>query len=281
MPFELARVSTSNLSTWAATAFASIGPLPAELESRSIVIELQRKRQDERVSTLKPRHKEGYQKLAELITSWVREHFEELEEAEPACPDCLYNRARDNWLPLLAVADVVGGHWPQTARAAAEALDGEREDPTEGVKLLADIHLIFDQSGKDRLSTVRVLKELAALEERPWGDYGEGVRGQEGRSITDRQLSRLLKPFGVKPETIRFDAGTSRGYKRNGFEDVWSRYLSYTPSPSETVKQTNDPNGLDRPLSETPSETRSETEDQPTQTPGPSRRFEKIMGLVA
>jgi len=269
-------------ATWAATAFASIGPLPTELESRSIVIELQRKRRDERVSRVSAEDKKGYHKLAKLAASWVREHFEELAEAEPFCPDCLYNRARDNWLPLLAVADVAGGHWPQTARAAAQVLDGELEDPTEGVKLLTDIRAVFDRSGKDRLSTKQLLQELARFEERPWGDYGESFRGRDPRELTDRELAKLLKPFGIKSDTIRIPAGPVKGYMREWFEDAWSRYLSYTPSPDVTSVTPNDPNNLRDPLSVTPGVTRSVTEDRPPQTPGPSRRFEKLMeGLAA
>jgi putative DNA primase/helicase len=260
-------------STWAATAFASIGPLPTELESRSIVIDLQRKRPNERVSKLSAGDKKNYRELAKLAAGWVRGHFEALEDAEPACPDCLYNRARDNWLPLLAVADVAGGHWPRTARAAATALSGEDEDPTEGVKLLADIRLIFDRSGKDRLATNQILRGLAGLEERSWGAYGD----RAPRELTDRDLASLLKPFGIGSSTIRTGAGTIKGYKRAWFEDAWSRYLSYTPSPSVTSITTNDFNDLDHPPSVTFAVTRSVTEEQPQQ----SLRLGERAGLVA
>lgn len=259
-------------STWAATAFASIGPLPTELESRSIVIELQRKRQDERVSKVSAEDKKRYHRLAKLAAGWVRDHFKELEDAEPACPDCLYNRARDNWLPLLAIADAAGGHWPKTARVAAEALSGELEDPTEGVKLLTDIRQVFDQSGEDRLSTARLIRGLAGLEGRPWGDYGEGFRGQDPRPITDRRLAEILGAFGIKSKTIRINPETPKGYMREGFEDAWSRYLSYAPSPAATSATLNDPNDLTHPLSATLAATRCATEDQPQQTGGRGRR---------
>jgi hypothetical protein len=247
-------------STWAATAFASIGPLPAELESRSIIIELQRKKRGEHILPIKGADRKNYRGLAKLVAGWVREHFAELEDAEPACPDCLYNRARDNWLPLLAVADVAGGHWPQTARAAAKALSGELEDPTEGIKLLADIRQVFDQSGGDRLSTDQLIRGLAGLVERPWGDYGDGFRGQDPRPITDRQLAKILGPFGIQSKSIRIGAGTPKGYMRESFEDAWERYL--TPSPAATSATLGDFNGLDPDLSATSAATRSATEPQ-------------------
>jgi hypothetical protein len=264
-------------STWAATAFASIGPLPPELESRSIIIELQRKKNGELTLPVKGGDRKNYRRLAKLATDWVREHFEELAAAEPSCPDCLYNRARDNWLPLLAVADVAGGHWPQTARAAAQALSGEREDPTEGIKLLADIRQVFDQSGEDRLPTDRLIRGLAALDGRPWGDYAEGFRGQDPRPITDRQLAKILGPFGIKSKTIRIGAATPKGYTRADLDDAWERYL--TPTPAATSATLSDFNPLDKALSATLAATRSATD--PPQSSGPSRRRERLIEELA
>ncbi len=78
------------------------------------------------------------------ISSWAAEwgcqHLAKLREAGPEIPDCLYNRDQDNWRPLIAIVDEAGGHWPQTAREIAEVLNGQSEDPSEGVILLADIH---------------------------------------------------------------------------------------------------------------------------------------------
>jgi hypothetical protein len=35
-------------------------------------------------------------------------------------PTGIYNRAADNWHPLLAVADRAGGDWPQRARPGCD-----------------------------------------------------------------------------------------------------------------------------------------------------------------
>jgi hypothetical protein len=89
----------------------------------------------------------------------------------------LYNRNQDSWRPLLAVADEPGGHWPQTARAIAQALNGESEDPSEGVMLLTDIRRIFDANATDRLSTQELVEELHKNEDRPWHDYRDEGSG--------------------------------------------------------------------------------------------------------
>ena len=95
-----------------------------------------------------------------------------LREADPEIPDCLYNRAADNWFPLIAIADEAGGRWPALARKIASAIDGEGEDPTPTVMLLSDIRRVFQ--GFNTMPTAVLLSELAAMEDRPWGDYNQG-----------------------------------------------------------------------------------------------------------
>jgi putative DNA primase/helicase len=175
---------------------------------------------------------------------WAFQHLAKLRKADPEIPDCLYNRNQDNWRPLLAVADAADGHWRETARAIAETLSGESEDPSEGVMLLADIRRIFDKQSPDRLSTQELLAALREDEDRPWHDYRE-----EGFGITDKQLARLLKLFAIHPNSVRIQGkGTPKGYMRAWFQDAFDRYLppdSADPSPAATAATTTDISGLD------------------------------------
>jgi hypothetical protein len=41
-----------------------------------------------------------------------------LANVEPVMPADVINRLADNWTPLLAIADVASGAWPERARAA-------------------------------------------------------------------------------------------------------------------------------------------------------------------
>jgi len=43
-------------------------------------------------------------------------------------PAGIFNRAADNWRPLLAIADLAGGEWPERARQAAQSTCGTREE---------------------------------------------------------------------------------------------------------------------------------------------------------
>ena len=58
----------------------------------------------------------------------------------------LNDRAADNWRPLLAIADLAGGEWPQLAREAALILSGEAQDGAINVELLKDTWLAFGDS---------------------------------------------------------------------------------------------------------------------------------------
>src|SRR5262249_25537852 len=115
---------------WAPVAFGLIGKLPAPaLESRSINILLKRKRPDERAE---PIVAPAEQRLRGMKVRAIRcggRITMALRDADPDLPVCLYNRDRDNWRPLVAVADQAGGHWPATARKIAVEFNGQAEDP--------------------------------------------------------------------------------------------------------------------------------------------------------
>ena len=100
-------------------------------------------------------------------------------------------------------------------------------------QLIADISLIFERTGKDRLPSSTLVEELVAMDDRPWPDY------KRGKPIAPQQVARLLKPFGVTSGTIRFDDETTfKGYKRSDFDDVFRRY---PPFQVVTTSQATEP----------------------------------------
>src|SRR5262249_54954803 len=123
-------------------------------------------------------------------------------------PEVLHDRAADNWRPLLAIADHIGGLWPELARQAAATLSGtSAEVESIRVMLLSDIRDIFGNKMKMMASAV-LCSRLAMLEGRPWPEFGKSCK-----PITPTQLARLLSPFGIDPRTIRLDdSETAKGY---------------------------------------------------------------------
>jgi hypothetical protein len=83
-------------------------------------------------------------------------------------PEGIHDRNADIWEPLLAVADAVGGDWPERARVTAVTLvmlSRERETSL-CLRLLSDLRSIFGNA--DTHSTVSLLDALLNLNESPW-----------------------------------------------------------------------------------------------------------------
>jgi len=154
----------------------------------------------------------------------------QLHECDPVVPETLNDRAADNWRPLCAIAEVAGGDWPQRVAHAISALTPqELDDETAGVLLLEDLYHLFTTAQTDRLTSEAVVAGLRQLEERPWSEWGRNEK-----PITATQVARLLRPFDIKPKSIRVGTGTPKGYEREQFTDAWARYLpllSVTLSP--------------------------------------------------
>jgi hypothetical protein len=220
-------------SAWAPVALAAIGRLPGTIEDRSITIGLHRRRPDEPVESLRFDRTSHLEDLARKATRWATDHATELDAADPAMPKGIINRAADNWRPLLAVADITAGDWPERARRAAAELAAEGDDPgSTRVALLADIRAAFATKAVDRLSSDELATYLSSLDDRLWPEY------RAGKPITKAQIARLLKGFHVSSGTIRLpDGSTPKGYYLTAFRDPFARYL---PAESATTPQPQD-----------------------------------------
>ena len=148
----------------------------------------------------------------------------EVDDLEPELPDALSARAEDCWEPLIALADLAGATFGKRARETAVALacSGEEDGESLGVRLLLDIRRIFELTLQTKLFTSDLLDQLNALEESPWGEYGRR-RSTPGLKAGD--LSRLLRDYGVRSQTVRVGSDTKKGYRREDFVDAWDRYL--------------------------------------------------------
>lgn len=223
-------------SVFAPVALAAIGRLPGTIEDRSVIIRLRRRRPDETVEPLRLDRTGGLDELKRKAARWAADHAAELTVADPAMPEEIFNRVADNWRPLLAVADLAGGEWPQRSRHAAAELAADGNDQnSRGVALLSDIRTAFAMKGVDRLSSDELATYLGNLDDRPWPEY----RG--GKPISKSQVAKLLKPFGVSSGTIRLpDGSTPKGYHLSAFADAFARYLgpgnATTPQAAETLE---------------------------------------------
>lgn len=228
-----------SFQTFCPKLLAGLGSLPETLASRCITIAMRRKARSESAERFRERDaRDNSGSLVERLGS-LATHADSLRDARPKLPDALSDRAQDVWEPLLAIADLAGGVWPDRARCAAVALStGEATgDDSLGIQLLADIREvffapiwegIFPDPDRQRIATAGLIEALSADPERPWVDWQGRGRGP----LSPRDLAKLLKPYGARPRSIRLPSGeTPKGYHRDDFEDAWARYLPERASP--------------------------------------------------
>ncbi len=228
-------------STWCPKAMACIGELPATLTDRAIVVAMRRRKTEERVERLRLDRLGALEPLRCQAWRWSRDNVAALQSADPQMPPELDDRAADNWRPLVAIADLVGGPWPEHTRRAAVLLSGGRADALGArVQLLADLRALFAEKG-DRLASEEIVTALVAMEDRPWPEWSHG------RPLTKRSLARLLEPFGIRPTQFRIGGDKTRGYALAVFVDAFARYL-----PSDPVQAVQPSIGGKKPGSEHP-----------------------------
>jgi integrase len=111
-------IGYKDFSTYCPKAIAGIGKLPDTVADRSLPLRLERRAPDEKAERFRRRD-------AEVDALALRGPLEELAElgprleaARPDLPAELDDRAQDAAEPLLAIADLAGGDWPDRARRA-------------------------------------------------------------------------------------------------------------------------------------------------------------------
>jgi len=146
-------------------------------------------------------------------------------------PGGVHNRLADNWRPLFAIAEVIGGDWPERVRAATMAISAATQNDADSIPicLLADIRDLFEKYQEDKLFSEKMATSLHGMEDRPWPEYG-----RQGKPISKNQIAHLLKPFNIRPGTIRIGTETSKGYRLSQFAEAFARYL---PSRNDTTSQ--------------------------------------------
>lgn len=203
--------------TFAMAALAGIGGVPDTIRDRAVNIRMRRRKDGETVAPFRERRdRPQLDAIRDELTAWLAQPVlrAELEASEPETD--LEDRAADVWEPLLMVADIAGGEWPQLARNAAKRLTAEVEDEqddSEAVQLLHDVQTIFAGVLQgDFAPTDALLQHLRSIEESPWREQDLNAHG----------VGKMLRVFGIK--STRDTTGKKRGYKRSAFADAWERY---------------------------------------------------------
>ena len=234
---EKGRYAVEKLPIFAPVAMAGLDVLPPTLASRTIIVPMHK--------PLPGRHREPWWSLRyadevtallERLDTFAESVRERIGLELPELPEKVVGRSAEVWWPLLAVADELGGHWPQTARAIALHFiaQARRHPVSRGVRLLLDIRNVIGD--RERIGTSELVTKLLEVEESTW----DNLDGR-GNPLTGKSLALELSKYGVRPsEGFTTDLGRQRGYRRTAFADAWSRYL-----PDDTDNDTADTDNTD------------------------------------
>lgn len=208
---------------------SGIGRLAETVEDRSIPIEMKRKLPNEVTQRFRQRRVSAEaERLSHRADNLARTLIPDLKLAEPHLPDSWNDRQQDVAEPLLAIADYVGGDWPENARKALSILWNTRAPEQEiEVELIRDIRGAFQKTDgngavtgwHDKMFTKELIGRITAASDSAWHEFNKG------KPITEPQLAKELRKFKIKPGTVRIGETTSKGYKCEQFQEAWDRYL--------------------------------------------------------
>jgi len=161
-------VATEEIDAYAPVALAGLGWLPDTILTRSIVIRMQRRKNDEAVESFRKRtHGKEAAALRERIALWAAGFPREIERW-PDFPEGVSDRNADVWEPLIAIGDHIGGEWSKRIREAGVAAVSatQQRAPSLGVLLLQDCRTAFGDLRE--MPTSALLELLTGMKEAPW-----------------------------------------------------------------------------------------------------------------
>ena len=204
-------------SSWSPKAFAHIGRIHPTLEDRSIGIGLKRKLRTEKTERI-PRNADAYEDLRRQCARWAQDQLVALSAANPALPE-INDRARDNWEPLLAIAEACDSEWGEYAREIAVQVSGEDDDETFSIQLMHDLKALFERAQHKNLASAFIAGKLGEMEQRPWPEFNRG------QPITTTGIAKLLKPFKIRPKQVVIGSHRVQGYQFQQFKWAFARYI--------------------------------------------------------
>lgn len=232
------------MSTFAAVAMAGNSPdLPDDTRSRTIEILLLPANNGEIVETDWEVLDEAVALLAGRLQEAVEAVADEFAGLAVDLPKELSGRRKEVWRPLMRVAVVAGGTWPElVARVIAKDIERLAAAIEDGlvyekphVVLVKDMHAVFGT--EPFMSTAAVIAGLVARNSSMWGQ--DASRGFT--ELTAKRLGSMLsKNFRVR--SCQPTRGAQRGYRRAELERAWASVgVSSAPDQSDARDAPDDP----------------------------------------
>jgi hypothetical protein len=223
---------------WGAMVLASHGTLHNELQARCLSWQMFKALTGEIPEQMEDETSPKLIELRRRLTAWA-EALADLPK--PTLPPILLTqpgRVADNWRPLLAVATLAGGPWPQRMVEAIAASLQEDTSPSLTVRLLTSILHAFEAQREqdkqtpqaswqqqadnpDRLTTPTLIERLCNDPEEEWS------RANKGHDITAYYLREHLRGALIPPRAQNWWSGPEdkrvhhSGYTRAQLIRAW------------------------------------------------------------
>ena len=137
----------------------------------------------------------------------------------PVLPEGIENRDADVWEPLLTIAELAGGHWPERARVAAVAAVPlpRRTCRARACGCCGKSSAIFDRLKVGHISSGELVAELDETGEFAWSRLASSARRNQNGEHSSRATESVRVPSATA-RRLRDTSGSS-------FVDAWLRYL--------------------------------------------------------
>ncbi|WP_199508363.1 MULTISPECIES: DUF3631 domain-containing protein [Psychrobacter] len=213
-------------NVYSAKAISGIGKIPDTLIDRSISLTLRRKMKNETKKRVRDLSVDTTNKIQSQLARWSNDNMAAVKAAKPVLPTYINDRAQDNWEILLKIAMILGDDWLEKAHNACIEISGiESDEPSLNEQLLADIEIVFNLYGTNRLLSRDLLAGLCRDPEMIWSTLNHG------KPITLHQIAKRLSEFKISSKDMRTldlrgKEVRGKGYDINDLNDAFTRYLS-------------------------------------------------------
>ena len=206
------------MSLWCPQVIAGIGDFEDTLISRSISIGLRRKGINEEIIYLDDRYFDEQAEMRSALENWSNTIDPKVLLRVPPVPDGVGNRMRDNWLPLLQIAQLAGVSWLEKCNDAIQELEMKRKAETSALTvndLLMDLREVLSTFTGPEIGSNELLQLLLFQSDGDWHS------ANNGRTITSKWLAVKLRPYGIMAQR----RSKCNVYMLADFEDAFKRYL--------------------------------------------------------
>jgi hypothetical protein len=229
-----------SFNTYGAKAYGMIGDAKDAFASRTLPVILDPKCPEDNLEDYPWDGSDENKKLraylntiSQKLLRWVKDNETVIRNQNPDCSG-LINRVKDNWRPLLVIAELASQGWTLKARQAA-GLGNPYEQEHENKLFLQDVRDIFYTLQVESLSNADLIRNLEDQSHNGWKEYGRLEKG-----INKKIIGRIFNSFGIQPRPT-WDPETKktvRSYHLADMANALKRVLSGVPPRNVSVQVT-------------------------------------------